>query len=264
MKFNGRNVFISPKAKIGLNVKIGDNTTIYDNVVVGNNSIICNDTVLGEPTGAYYKDPKNYENPETIIGPNAMIRSHCIFYAGSTFGEGLITGHRATIREGTRVGNNVLISTMVDIQGNCEIGDYSRIYSNVHIGEKTRIGKYVFVFPYSIFTNDPQPPSNHLIGSEVGDYSIITIHCCVLPGVKVGTHCLVGANSVISRSIDDYSFAVGSPAKRMCDIREIPSKNEEDPTYYPWPEHFKRGMPWEKTGYEEWMAEFSMNDPAHQ
>ena len=42
MKFNNRNVFISPNAIIGNNVKIGDNSTIYDNVSIGDNAIIAN------------------------------------------------------------------------------------------------------------------------------------------------------------------------------------------------------------------------------
>lgn len=253
MKFNQRNVYISPKAQIGQNVKIGDNTTIYDNVIIGDHSIICNDCVLGEPTGAYYKNPEQYQNPSTIIGEGAMIRSHCIIYAGSQFGEGLITGHRATIREGAKVGAHCLISTLVDIQGNCSIGNYTRIYSNVHIGELTQIGDYVMLFPYTIFTNDPQPPSNQLLGAVVGDYSIITIHCAVLPGVKIGAHCLIGANSVISRDIEAYSFAMGTPAKRIKDIREIPSKINVGAMHYPWPNNFDRGMPWEGMPYSTWL-----------
>jgi plastocyanin len=35
MKFNDRNVHVSPKARIGKNVKIGDNSTIYDHVEIG-------------------------------------------------------------------------------------------------------------------------------------------------------------------------------------------------------------------------------------
>lgn len=252
MKFNNRNIFISPSAQIGNNVKIGDNTTIYDNVIIGDNTIICNDCIIGEPSNSYYKNPLQYQNAETIIGANAMIRSHTIIYAGSTFGEGLITGHRVTIREKAQVGKHCLISTLVDIQGNCKIGDYTRLYSNVHVGELTELGNFVMIFPYTIFTNDPQPPSNELVGAKVGDYSIITIHCCMLPGVKVGAHCLIGANSVISRDIDDFTFAIGSPAKKVKDIREIPSKIIEGKMHYPWAYHFERGMPWEGIGFEAW------------
>lgn len=252
MKFNNRNVQISPKARMGKNVKIGDNTSILDNVFIGDNTIICNDCVIGEPTSSYYKNMKGYENAPTIIGADSLIRSHCIIYAGSEFGNGLITGHRATVREKAKFGDHCLISTLVDVQGNCKVGNYSRLYSNVHIGELTTIGNYVFIFPFTVFTNDPLPPSNSLIGSSVGDYSVVTVHCAVLPGVNIGTHCLVGANSVVSRDIEDYSFAVGSPAKRKADIREIPSKEDPERYHYPWPNNFERGMPWQDIGFDEW------------
>lgn len=260
MKFNNRNIYVHPNAAIGNNVKIGDNTVIYDNVEVGDNSIICNDCVIGEPTVEYYKNIENYKNPKTVIGTNALIRSHCIIYANSHFGANLITGHRATIREGTKAGDNCLISTLVDIQGNCRIGNYTRIYSNVHVGEMTDIGDFVFIFPYTVFTNDPQPPSTRLIGSKIGDYSIITVHCCILPGIEVGQNCLIGANSVVSRSIEDYSFALGSPAKKICDIRTIKAKENPMNLYYPWPYHFKKWMPWSDKGYEEWITQYEVKN----
>jgi len=259
MKFNNKNISVSPKAQIGQNVRIGDNTIIYDNVIVGDNSIICNDCVIGEPTSAYYKDTVNYTNPPVTIGSDSLIRSHSIIYAGSNLGEGLITGHRITVREGSNIGKNCLISTLADIQGRCKIGDYTRIYSNVHIGELTEIGNFVFIFPYTIFTNDPQPPSNNLIGSKVGDYSIITVHCCILPGIEIGQNCLVGANSVVSKNIDDFSFAMGTPAKKIKDLREISSKQFTTKNHYPWPYSFERGMPWEGIGFDEWLKN-SNND----
>jgi acetyltransferase-like isoleucine patch superfamily enzyme len=255
MKFNSRNVFISPKAKLGKNVQIGDNTVVYDNVEIGDNTIICNDCVIGEPNNSYYKDIQFFENPSTKIGSNSLIRSHNIIYSGSEFGDNLVTGHRATIRENALFGRNCLISTLVDVQGNCKIGDYSRLYSNVHVAEKTTLGKFVFIYPYSIFTNDPQPNSNNLLGSNVDDFSIITVHCCILPGVKIGKHSLIGANSVVSRDVDDFSFVIGSPAKKVKDIREIRSKSNPDENYYPWPINFERGMPWENSGFKNWEKE---------
>lgn len=252
MKFNNRNVFIDQSAKIGTNVKIGDNTIIYPNVVIGDNTVICNDCVIGEPSSAYYKDMDNYINPPTIINSNSLIRSHCIIYAGSEFGEGLITGHRATVREKSKFGTNCLISTLVDVQGNCEVGNYSRLYSNVHVSELTKLGDFVFIFPFTIFTNDPQPASEILLGASVGHFSIITVHCSVLPGVKVGSNCLIGASSLVSRDIEDYSFAIGTPAKRKIDVREIPAKDIPDENYYPWRNNFDRGMPWSKVGFDKW------------
>ncbi|MGI6736232.1 MAG: acyltransferase [Anaerovoracaceae bacterium] len=40
----------------------------------------------------------------------------------------------------------------------------------------------------------------------------------VLPGVRVGTHAVVGARSVVTRDIPDYAVAVGSPARVIKDL----------------------------------------------
>ena len=253
MKFNNRNVFISPNAIIGNNVKIGDNSTIYDNVSIGDNAIIANDCVIGEPTNDYYFNP-NYINPPTTIGANALIRSHSIIYADCTIGLTFQTGHMVTIREKTVFGSNCRVGTQTDIQGHSIFGHHCWLHSNVHIGQNSTIGNFVFIYPYVVFTNDPTPPSNICIGPTVQDYSQIAVFSVLLPGVKIGKHCLIGAGSTVSKDVDDYQLVLGSPAKMVKDSREIKS-NETGESHYPWPYRFDRGMPWEGIGFEIWKKE---------
>lgn len=47
---------------------------------------------------------------------------------------------------------------------------------------------------------------------EIGDGSWLGENVCVL-GVKVGKNCVIGANSVVTKDVPDYSVAVGSPAR---------------------------------------------------
>jgi acetyltransferase-like isoleucine patch superfamily enzyme len=35
----------------------------------------------------------------------------------------------------------------------------------------------------------------------------------VLPGARIGKHCVIGANSVVTGEIPDFSVAVGNPAR---------------------------------------------------
>lgn len=251
-KFSGKNVRISPSAKIGENCKIGDNTIIYDNVIIGDNTIICNDCVIGEPLNNYYLDMDNYQNPQLIIGANSLIRSHSIIYAGSEIGSFFQTGHRVTIREGMKIGSHCSVGTLSDLQGYSVFGDYVRLHSNVHIGMQSKIGNFCWIFPYTVFTNDPTPPSEICIGPIVGDYSIIATHSVLLPGVKIGVHSMVGAYSMVNKNVGDYMVAVGSPAKMVKDIREIKDR-ETGNAHYPWPNRFDRGMPWQHTDYQEWL-----------
>ncbi len=251
MKFNNRNVFVSPKAKIGNRVKLGDNVTIYDNVVIEDDSIICNDCVIGEPLQSYYEDI-NYDNPITVIGKNSFIRSHCIIYAGCVCGDYFSTGHRVTIREYTKFGVKCRVGTVSDIQGYSTFGDHCWLHSNVHVGQKSSIGNFVFIYPYVVLTNDPTPPSEVCIGPTVGDFSQIAVFSVLLPGIQIGKHCLIGAGSVVGKNIDDYQLALGSPAKVIKDVREIKSR-ESGEAHYPWPYRFKRGMPWSEIGFDNWI-----------
>lgn len=256
MKFNNRNIFISPLAKIGTNVKIGDNTIIYDNVEIGENTIIANDCVIGEPLNNYYYS-KDYQNPVTKIGRNSLIRSHAIIYASADLGEGFSSGHRITIRENTKFGKEGKVGTLCDIQGYVTFGEYCWLHSNVHIGQRSTIGNFVFIFPYVVFTNDPHPPSEICIGPTISDYAQIAVGAILLPDVKIGTHTLIGANSVVINNVNDFDVVAGSPAKRLCDIRDIKSKINPEKSYYPWPYNFDRGMPWEGKSYDEWLNEKS-------
>lgn len=56
---------------------------------------------------------------------------------------------------------------------------------------------------------------------EIGEGSWLGENVCVI-GASVGRHCVIGANSVVTRDIPDYSVAVGAPAKviKQYDFKE--------------------------------------------
>ena len=252
MKFSNRNVTVSPSAQIGVNVRIGDNTVVYDNVIIGDNSIISNDCIIGEPGNEYYSAPDIYANPQTIIGKNSLIRSHAIIYSASVIGDNFSCGHRVTIREYSIFGLSCRVGTLCDIQGFATFGDYCWLHSNVHVGQRSALGNFVFVYPYVVLTNDPTPPSEELYGPSVGDFSQIAVFSVLLPGVKIGRHCLVGAGSIVGKDVDDYQLVVGNPAKPVKHVSEIRSRSSGH-SHYPWPYHFDRGMPWEGCDFGSWI-----------
>jgi acyl-[acyl carrier protein]--UDP-N-acetylglucosamine O-acyltransferase len=129
---------ISPKAQLGLNVSVGPFTVIHDDVVLGEGTVIEGHCEIGHPTALAQGLP-------LVIGKHSLIRSHSIFYQGSTFGDGLVTGHRVTVREKTTAGQGFQLGTLSDIQGHCEIGDFVRTHSNVHIGQKSKIHDFVWL-----------------------------------------------------------------------------------------------------------------------
>ncbi|MBK6614427.1 acyltransferase [Ottowia sp.] len=243
--------FVSKNATIGQNVRIGAFTIVHDRVVVGDNTVIESHCEIGHPTKLANDQP-------LIIRNDSLIRSHSIFYAGSTFGERLVTGHRVTVRELTRAGRHLQIGTLGDIQGHCEIGDFTRMHSNVFVAHGTKIGNFVWVFPYVVFTNDPHPPSNLCMGSEIGDYAAIATMAVILPGVKVGTHALVAAHSCVGKDVEPHTVVGGVPARFLCPTSKIKLRDGTGNAAYPWPRQFTRGYPDQVVA--RWRTEFHVNE----
>jgi acetyltransferase-like isoleucine patch superfamily enzyme len=238
---------VAPGARLGRDVTIGDFTIVHDDVEIGDGTTIESHCVLGHPTPLA-------EGRPLVIGPGSLIRSHSIFYAGSTFGAGLRTGHRVTVRERMTAGEDLQIGTLCDFQGHATLGNHVRTHSSVHIGQLTRIGDFVWIFPYTVFTNDPHPPSDgHHVGAIVEDYAAVATMVCVMPGVRIGTRALVGAHSLVTKDVEPDTVVGGVPAKRLCATGEVMMRDRSGPAY-PWMRHFHRGYPAEVV--ERWKREY--------
>lgn len=227
---------ISPSAKLGKNVSVGQFTTIYDNVVIGDDCKIEGYCELGVESSLTTEEP-------LVFGNQSHIRSHSIFYSSSNFGDGLTTGHRVTVRERTIAGKGLQIGTLSDIQGDCTFGDYVRLHSNVHIGKLSKIADFVWIFPYVVLTNDPHPPSETLIGVEIGKFAVVATMTVVLPGARVAEGVLVGAHSCLKGETEPDTVYAGSPAKKICKTSAIQLQDGNGDSAYPWRNHFCRGYP---------------------
>jgi acetyltransferase-like isoleucine patch superfamily enzyme len=114
----------------------------------------------------------------------------------------------------------------LQIGSNTRIGSYTQInaWCSVKIGDNVLISDRVFISDADhIIVNRNIPIKNQ--GDEfkgevsIGDGSWLGIGSVILPGVKIGKHCVVGANSVISRNIPDYSIFSGNNGKFINNIK---------------------------------------------
>lgn len=86
-----------------------------------------------------------------------------------------------------------------------------RIGKNALIADKVYISDNLHGFEDVNQPIMPQPLKHAPVTIE--DEAWIGENVCVLPGVTIGKHSVIGSNSVVSRSIPPYSVAVGSPAR---------------------------------------------------
>ncbi len=119
------------------------------------------------------------------------------------------------------VGKNTLVSSSKNItfdNSSINVFQMPGCYYQCHKG-RIIIGKNVQIAPNCgvITTNhSTQNPDEYLDGKDViiGDYCWIGMNSVILPGVILGSHTVVGAGSVVTRSFPEGNVVVaGVPAK---------------------------------------------------
>ncbi len=135
--------------------------------------------------------------------------------------ENITLGNDVTVHRGTWLAAMPLLNKDVELQINdgVTIGHYNHIYATQSI-----------VIEKDVLTADKVYISDNLHTYEaidipvskqevkqcnpvvIGEGSWLGENVCVI-GVTIGKHCVIGANSVVTHNIPDYSVAVGAPAR---------------------------------------------------
>lgn len=130
-----------------------------------------------------------------------------------------IVGPHATLSAGVAPGHDLGRETAITIGDRCLIGRGSGIvaHESIEIGDDVFTGHHVYVTDANHGYEDvdvpigrqfaPPQPVSIGAGSWLGHGSI------VLPGSRIGAHVVVGAGSVVTGEVPDFSVAVGVPAR---------------------------------------------------
>jgi len=115
-----------------------------------------------------------------------------------------------------KIGRNTKIDAFVYIEQDVVIGENCKIRPFVFIPTGVTIDDDVFIGPNVSFTNDKYPKVKgewKLLPTKVERGASIGANCVVLPGVTIGENAVVGAGSVVTRSVAPRSVVVGNPAR---------------------------------------------------
>jgi acetyltransferase-like isoleucine patch superfamily enzyme len=149
---------------------------------------------------------------------------------GVVFDDNTVLDAKGDNNLGIVMGDNILVgrNTIISCKGgDIEIGDYSNIGPNNTLISETvlKIGKYVFTAGHSYliaggnhsFEKKDRPiwfqPSISKGGILIEDDIWIGAQSTILDGVKIGTGTVIGAASLVLKSIPSFSVAAGIPAQ---------------------------------------------------
>lgn len=109
-------------------------------------------------------------------------------------------------------GNNIIIGN------NVQIGYGTIIHSSigVKIGSNTQIAAQCYIIDTNHGTEYGELMQKQALVSspiEIGDDVWIGAQCTILKGVKIHSHAVVAANTVVNKDVPPYAIVAGSPAK---------------------------------------------------
>jgi acetyltransferase-like isoleucine patch superfamily enzyme len=142
-------------------------------------------------------------------------------------GSATLIGPQVTLAVGMAPGQVMMSDPVISIGDRCLIGRGSGIvgHLSIDIGDDVFTGHFVYITDQNHGYADTSVPIGRQTQTEravvIGAGSWIGHGAVVLPGARIGRHCVVGANSVVTGEVPDYSIAVGAPA-RVIRTAEVP------------------------------------------
>lgn len=120
---------------------------------------------------------------------------------------------------GVKIGKNTKIYTSVS--------NFDTFFPHlIEIGSNCAISKETLLITHDYSRNFPTEGFGSMTKGKViiGDNTFIGMRTIILPGVTVGNNVIVGAGSLVTKSIPDNMVAAGNPAKVICTLEEYMEK----------------------------------------
>lgn len=147
-----------------------------------------------------------------MIHPTAEVQSNKI-------GKGTTIWQYCVVLQEAVIGANCNINCQVFIENNVIIGDRVTIKPGVQVWDGMIIENDVFIGPNATFTNDLYPRSKRYLekytktiikrGASIG------ANATIVAGIEIGEYALIGAGSVVTKSVQPHTVIIGNPGKAV-------------------------------------------------
>lgn len=157
-----------------------------------------------------------------IFSENSYIRMPSKISGGNfiKIGKSSVIGHNSWIATFDKYFEQNF-SPNIEIGDNVSIGNFACLTAidSIKIHDGCLFSEHVYVTDH-FHGSDPSSGKRPLLQPlfskgpvEIGENTFIGYRVTVLSGVKIGKNCVIGAHSVVNKTIPDNCMVVGSPAK---------------------------------------------------
>jgi bifunctional UDP-N-acetylglucosamine pyrophosphorylase/glucosamine-1-phosphate N-acetyltransferase len=189
---NGVTILDPENTWIGPNVKIGMDTVIYPFTYITGNTEIGEDCIIGPMTRLH----------ESTLQNNVIVQRSEVEF--SKVMRNVSIGPWSRLRKENVIEENVKIGDFVELK-KAHIGKNSKAQHLSYLGDAT-LGENVNIGAGTITCNYD---GKNKFKTNIGDEAFIGSNSSLVAPVNVGKSSLVGAGSVITEDVPDYSLALG-------------------------------------------------------
>lgn len=217
----GQNTNLASDAVLGQRVTLGNNVTVYPDVSIGDDCFIFDGAVLGRPpmsTGNTTR-PLPASRPLTI-GDGCIIGANAVLYSGISMGPRVLIGDLATIREGCRFAEQVVVGRGVLVMYDTFIGARTRVVDGTVLTGNMTVEEDVFFGPGVHSTNDNGVYLRRfglspfeVRGPLVRRFALVGTGANLAAGVEIGMGAIVAPGAVVTHDVQDWTVVAGVPAR---------------------------------------------------
>ena len=102
------------------------------------------------------------------------------------------------------IGKNVVIARTVHLDKNINP-------KGIHIGDNTWLLRNAMMLAHDYCRGSNY--KSKLFDTYIGRNCVIGVNSIVLPGVRIGDHCVVAAGSIVTKDVPSHCIVAGNPAK---------------------------------------------------
>lgn len=132
------------------------------------------------------------------------------YWLGSRFVENC--GKNVNFERGAKFNPELSIGDNSGVGMNCELSGHIVIGNDVMMGPNCVMRTYSHAHDRIDIPMDQQGFEPERV-MHIGDDVWIGTNVIILPGVNIGSHCIIGAGAVVTKDVPDYAIVGGVPAK---------------------------------------------------
>lgn len=149
-----------------------------------------------------------------FVHPSSVVDEGC------EIGPGTKIWHFSHIMPNAKIGANCNLGQNVVVSPDVVLGNNVKVQNNVSIYTGVICADDVFLGPSMVFTNVMNPRSavvrkDQYLQTKVGRGASIGANATIVCGNNIGKFAFIGAGTVITKEVPDYSLWVGNPGKMI-------------------------------------------------